>query len=255
MKTRAFTLVEILVVVGIICLLAAILFPAFNRVRALGRRTTCASNLRQIGMALNQYAQDYKFYPKMADGIGMGESGGGGLTRETASHNLWPDKIFPYVKQENIFVCPSDPDHLYRLDCPPDDMSNPDHPISFLGSYSLNAPYSEVHFNFTGSGSFNFFYDPRLAPSPVRYTRPSSTILVCDGTNFSTNDIFNSSIGAFISPGYMKPPAPDIPTLQSYGVPNRHEGGINVAFADGHVKWMSLESLLKPSLWKINGPE
>ena len=255
MKAKAFTLVEILVVVGILSLLAAILFPAFNRVRALGRRTTCASNLRQIGMALNQYAQDYKFYPKMADGLGTGASAAGGLPRTTASHNLWPDKIFPYVKQENIFVCPSDPDHLYHLGCPPDDMSNPDHPISFLGSYSLNAPYTQVQFDFTGPGSYSSSYDPRVAPSPVRYTRPSSTILVSDGTTFSTNDMFGSSMGAFIAPGYTQPPPTDITTLQKYGVPDRHEGGVNVCFADGHVKWMRLDSLLKVSLWRINGPE
>ena len=112
LKRRAFTLVEILIVVAIIALLAAILFPAFNHVRALGRRTTCASNLKQIGFALSQYVQDYRFYPKIINGIG----GGSGTNSQSsgAPCNLWLDKLLPYTKDGNVFVCPSDPDQLYR---------------------------------------------------------------------------------------------------------------------------------------------
>lgn len=59
MKTRAFTLVELIFVIAIIAILAAILFPVFARARETARRSSCASNLSQVGTALNVYAQNY----------------------------------------------------------------------------------------------------------------------------------------------------------------------------------------------------
>src|SRR5262245_54771867 len=58
-KQRAFTLIELLVVIAIIALLAAILFPVFSRARDNARRASCQSNLKQIGIGMMQYAQDY----------------------------------------------------------------------------------------------------------------------------------------------------------------------------------------------------
>lgn len=62
-KRSAFTLVEILVVLAIIGILAALLFPAFNRVRENGRQAHCATNLKQLYMATRQYYDDEKRYP------------------------------------------------------------------------------------------------------------------------------------------------------------------------------------------------
>jgi prepilin-type processing-associated H-X9-DG protein/prepilin-type N-terminal cleavage/methylation domain-containing protein len=242
MKTRAFTLLEILIVIGIIALLAAILFPAFGRVREAGRRTTCASNLKQISLAFTQYAQDYKFYPVLSDDGSYGSF----PSPPGTPCGAWPDKMLPYVKEKSIFVCPSDLDHRYDTGCPPDDTSNPDHHVNYRGSYSFNDPYGSLYFNPTTKQPTASYSDTHGA-SPMRYTRPSSTILISDGVNYYW--------AGNIAPGYTQPPPTDVASLSNYGVPNRHSGGINVAFADGHVKWMSLDSLLKLSLWRINGPE
>lgn len=112
-RLPAFTLIELLVVIAIIAILASVLFPVFARARENGRRASCQSNLKQLGIGWMMYAQDYDettspFYT----------SPGGGPYLNNATLQYWPDLLQPYVKSgvgtngsgaggRGIFGCPS----------------------------------------------------------------------------------------------------------------------------------------------------
>ena len=97
-RHRAFTLIELLVVIAIIAILAAILFPVFGRARENARRASCQANLKQIGLGLMQYAQDY-------DGWTPGSVTF--LDNTFTAGTSWPSTIQPYIKSGQLFVCPS----------------------------------------------------------------------------------------------------------------------------------------------------
>jgi len=114
MKRRAFTLVEILVVIGIVALLGAILFPVFSRVREKGRATTCSENLHQIGLAVAMYAQDYESkFPLGGDPIDINSSvwsnqDGGRWVAVIPTLKPLPLVMAPYLKSSETWHCPSD---------------------------------------------------------------------------------------------------------------------------------------------------
>lgn len=91
---KGFTLIELLIVIAIIAILAAILFPAFSRARENARRASCQSNLKQIGLGITQYTQDYdEKYPM----------------KNQSTDVRWNQAIQPYVKSTQLFACPSNP--------------------------------------------------------------------------------------------------------------------------------------------------
>lgn len=129
---RGFTLIELLVVIAIIAILAAILFPVFARAREQARKTSCLSNMKQIGLAALMYAGDYdetyqesRISSSLIDGPGcdlpigtyvgaphitcfairLFYPGTGATTRQVAGYPL---RLLPYVKNVQIFRCPSD---------------------------------------------------------------------------------------------------------------------------------------------------
>ncbi|BDI34444.1 hypothetical protein CCAX7_64950 [Capsulimonas corticalis] len=95
-----FTLIELLVVIAIIAILAAILFPVFAKAREKARQISCVSNLKQIGLGITQYVQDYdETYPVCRLG--------------DASSTPWHSLIMPYVKSTGVFKCPDDSDSTF----------------------------------------------------------------------------------------------------------------------------------------------
>ncbi len=121
LKRNGFTLIELLVVIAIIAILAAILFPAFARARENARKTSCLSNMKQLGLGFMQYTQDYdEKFPGSAptsDTAGtigtpnfsrLGHWVPSGLVSGATPCIPANGAIFPYVKSSQIFVCPSD---------------------------------------------------------------------------------------------------------------------------------------------------
>ncbi len=111
LRSRGFTLIELLVVIAIIAILAAILFPVFAKAREKARQITCASNLKQIGLGILQYSQDYdELMPRCGGAIGFADG---------TQYMPWSTFITPYIKNGagtssvaqggNVFKCPSNP--------------------------------------------------------------------------------------------------------------------------------------------------
>ena len=100
---QAFTLLEMIVVLIIIGLLAAILYPVFARTHCGGRIDSCKNNLKQIAVAMQQYAQDYEHYPRVAFQKARGSRS------DSQSTYGWADAILPYLPSAQVFQCPSAP--------------------------------------------------------------------------------------------------------------------------------------------------
>src|SRR5262245_34957953 len=100
MRRRAFTLIELLVVIAILAILAGLLFPVFAQSREKARQAACASNVRQLGMAVMQYAQDNdEHYPTPPYSMSIG-----GEVRFV----WWTDMVFPYIRNGATYACPGD---------------------------------------------------------------------------------------------------------------------------------------------------
>jgi prepilin-type N-terminal cleavage/methylation domain-containing protein/prepilin-type processing-associated H-X9-DG protein len=249
-RVQGFTLIELLVVIAIIAILAAILFPVFARARESARRASCMSNLKQIGLGIMQYVQDYdERYPMGWYGtVTQTQPGTPGAYFNTCNPSscsgsgtghfiTWMDLIYPYVKSVQVFQCPSSNDPPFGT------------PAAPAADYWLNGAYGNTTLQTTMDNlSYHYaayFYDTGLGlvgtGTPMSaIVRPSETLLIYEdsGQGKSYDTPYNIrgqaafwADNAISGGGYTTEVQP-------------HLGGANVAFGDGHVKWMSFQTML-----------
>ena len=227
MRRKAFTLIELLVVIAIISILAAILFPVFARARENARRASCTSNLKQIGLGVMMYVQDYDDTYPSSDRYITGSSG---------SLTYWYYDIEPYVKDFRTFVCPSS-DQGYGGAAASYTWDQYNHAFVKAGNYGANYLVMKYH---------DSSYYPNFKMASI--ASASSTYLIMDSGYY------------LISPYYIKGPYSyfylpgdgGLGVTKASGLPDRflsdyndgrHFQGVNIVFADGHVKWEKREKV------------
>jgi len=217
--SNGFTLIELLVVIAIIAILAAILFPVFAQAREKARQSTCLSNCKQIGLALQMYVDDNdEGFPLMFCNV----SAPSPWTSDIPANKYyttnwyvggpikwwtWMDTIYPYLKNRNILECPNKKgDAGYAINCQ---------------------------------------LVPLVAQQSVTSTRtlssikkPADTVFTCDAlivNKTAAADGVVTDISLYISG-----PVTVNATAGQYDKHDqvaRHNGGLNYTFTDGHAKF------------------
>ena len=240
-ERRGFTLVELLVVVGIVALLIAILFPVLSKVRKHAQEVHCAANLRSIGHAMTMYTQQYGYYP-------------GGWRGSVA---VWPPRLRAFLNGESgVFLCPAQDERCeWKMGGPaPGGLATraetrwgyvEGEPL--LSRYGTFFSYGYNVWGSLYSGKVDLGLGDHVGGDPLvpglhieiranRVKKPAEMIAIADST---VDGAWDCGIHLENS-GFDLLPAPPVPGPI-------HRGGANVLFCDGHVQWYLQKEITLPA--------
>ena len=216
-RARAFTLVELLVVIGIIAVLMAILLPALSKARGAAQKTTCAANLRQIGQILQLYTMEHRgFLP----------------------NQNWVGYVDTYLKVKQTW--PGSSKRIFPLPCPLKPMTNPAREET---NYSVNSKLGvlvgsswRIRLRAKRSSETILIFDARFAEE---WNPPAAP---ADWASTYATDFGRGATAAAVSVVDYRHARPNNLPLRS------QDGHANLCFVDNHVESVTGKMIFDPSL-------
>jgi prepilin-type processing-associated H-X9-DG protein/prepilin-type N-terminal cleavage/methylation domain-containing protein len=224
MRTKKFTLIELLVVIAIIAILAAMMLPALKGARDMAKRSVCMNNFKQIGLGIFNYTDDSEGWMPISNITADPPLGNG----NTGQPFAWKLEIAPYLGANIAMPYTATTWYDKNLGANPGPLRCPVW-VKLEASFQ---PCREGGYGWNALSASNFGYQETfwwgLRVKLATTTKPSQSIVCGETTDWYTGTDTWEMLYLY-RPSHASPSPP---------IGNRHQGGINLWFADGHVDWM-----------------